>query len=122
MNIEHLHLHVRDRALAEEFYCRWFGMRIARRGEHLTFLTDDGGFDLALSQDAEPGTLPNWFHFGFRLASPDEVKDLHRRMTQEGVQVPKPMYADDTLVSFRCADPDGYPIEIYWEVPGAPLD
>jgi Big-like domain-containing protein len=26
------------------------------------------------------------------------------------------------LVSYRCIDPDGYAIEIYWESPGAPLD
>ena len=25
------------------------------------------------------------------------------------------MYRDESLVSFRCADPDGYAIEIYWE-------
>jgi catechol 2,3-dioxygenase-like lactoylglutathione lyase family enzyme len=122
MNLEHLHLHVRDRSLAEQFYCTWFGMRIARRGQHLTFLTDDGGFDLAISQDPAPGAFPGWFHFGFRLESAQAVTDLHDRMASGGVRIPKPMYADDTMVSFRCADPDGYPIEIYWEVAGAPLD
>jgi catechol 2,3-dioxygenase-like lactoylglutathione lyase family enzyme len=67
MNVEHLHLHVRDRALAEQFYTTWFDMRIARRGECLTFLTDGGGFDLALMEDATPTPMPAWFHFGFRL-------------------------------------------------------
>ena len=122
MNLLHLHLHVRERAQAEQFYCAWFGMRIARRGQHLTFLTDDGGFDLALSEDASPGALPGWFHFGFRLDSAGAVTDLHDRMAHSRVPIAKGLYQDDTFVSFRCSDPDGYPIEVYWEAPGAPLD
>jgi catechol 2,3-dioxygenase-like lactoylglutathione lyase family enzyme len=122
MNLEHLHLHVRDRAAAERFYADWFGMRIARRGQHLTFMTDGGGFDLALGEEASPTPLPPWFHFGFRLDSAGAVTDLHARMERSGVRLVKSLYADETLVSYRCADPDGYAIEIYWEAPDAPLD
>jgi hypothetical protein len=35
---------------------------------------------------------------------------------------PGELYQDGSLVSFRCADPDGYAIEVYWEASGAPLD
>ena len=122
MNIEHLHLHVRDRAVAEQFYTTWFDLRIARKGEHLTFLTDEGGFDLALMADEAPSGMPAWFHFGFRLGSAGEVTELHDRMARAGVRIAKPLYADETLVSYRCADPDGHAIEVYWEAPGAPLD
>jgi catechol 2,3-dioxygenase-like lactoylglutathione lyase family enzyme len=88
----------------------------------LTFLTDGGGFDLALMEDATPIAMPPWFHFGFRLDSAHEVTELHHRMARSGVRIAKPLYEDATLVSFRCADPDGYAIEIYWEAPDAPLD
>jgi hypothetical protein len=41
-------------------------------------------------------------------------------MSDSGVVILKPLYQDDDLVSFRCADPDGYAIEIYWEGARAP--
>jgi len=59
--------------------------------------------------------MPAWFHFGYRLNSARDVVDLHGRMSASDVVVLKPLYEDDELVSFRCADPDGYAIEIYWE-------
>ncbi len=122
MNLTHLHLHVRKRAAAETFYGTWLGMRVARRGESLTFMTDDRGFDLALMDDMEPGPMPAWFHFGCRLATAQAVLDLHRRMSRSGVTIRKALYEDESLVSFRCADPDGYAIEIYWEAKDAVPD
>ena len=115
MRLNHLHLHVRDRRAAQSFYTTWFGMAIVRAGERLTFLADDHGFDLALMEDREPSRMPAWFHFGYRLNAAREVVDLHRRMSDSGVAIVKPLYEDQELVSFRCADPDGYAIEIYWE-------
>jgi len=122
MNLLHLHLHVRDRAAAEAFYARWFSMSIARRGASLSFMTDDAGFELALAEDREPAPMPRWFHFGYRLASGRAVSELYQRMSVAGVPLPRELHEDASLVSFRCADPDGYAIEIYWEGPGAPLD
>ena len=29
--------------------------------------------------------------------------------------MPKPLFETEDFVSFRCTDPDGYAIEIYWE-------
>jgi len=63
-----------------------------------------------------------WCHFGFRLNLADEVIGLHNDMARAGVAIVRPLYRDETLVSFRCADPDGYAIEVYWEAPGAALD
>ncbi len=115
MRLNHLHLHVRDRRAAETFYSTWLGMAVMRRGDSLTFLSDGDGFDLALMDDREPDRMPPWFHFGCRLNSAQEVVNVHDRMSDSGVVILKPLYRDDSLVSFRCADPDGYAIEIYWE-------
>ena len=122
MNLNHLHLHVRDRTAAEAFYERWFGLTVGRRGEYLSFLHDDAGFDLALMDDAAPAPMPAWFHLGFRLADADAVLTLHDRMRATGVEIVKALYQDEMLASYRCADLDGYAIEIYWEAPNAPLD
>lgn len=122
VNLKHLHLHVRDRSAAEAFYCDWFGLTTARRGDRISFLSDGADFDLALMDDDAPDAMPSWFHFGFRLDSPLEVATLHGRMRDALVPIAKPLYEDESLASFRCADPDGYVIEVYWEAAKAPLD
>ena len=48
MELNHLHLHVRDLARSEAFYGRHFGLREKWRGEGMVFLEDGAGFDLAL--------------------------------------------------------------------------
>src|SRR5208337_2173078 len=104
------------------FYVAWLGMSVARRGEALTFMTGGDGFDLALMDDEAPSPMPAWFHFGYRLGTAEAVVGLYRRMSQSGVTIRKPLYEDQALVSFRCADPDGYTIELYWEAKGARID
>ena len=69
MDISHLHLHVRDRALAEGFYRRWFGLATKRSDDDITFMTGDRDFLLALMHDSEPALVPAWFHFGMRVDS-----------------------------------------------------
>lgn len=119
MSLQHLHLHVRDRSISELFYESWFGMSVRRRGSEISFMTDENAFLLALMQDPSPTVLPPWFHFGFRLKSGAGVLALHERMVQSGVAIRKPVFQDEALVSYRCADPDGYLIEVYWEAEGA---
>jgi len=122
MALNHLHLHVRDRPRAEAFYEQWLGLRVARRGKRLTFMRDDAGFDLALMDDANATAMPAWFHFGFRQASADAVRALHRRMREAAVPAVDSLGDEAEMVWFRCADPDGYRIEVYWEAENAPLD
>lgn len=122
MELKHLHIHVRDRNVAERFYRQWFGLTVARRGASLTFMNDEAKFDLALMDDPSPHALPPWFHFGFRLATAEAVATLHERMSVARVSIVKPLYKDESLVSYRCLDPDGHGIEVYWEAEAASLD
>ena len=119
MSLQHLHLHVRDRSTSERFYESWFGMRVRQHGSEISFMTDEREFLLALMHDDAPAVMPPWFHFGFRLQSAAQVQGLHERMVQSGIAIHKPIYQDPTLVSYRCADPDDYLIEVYWEGEGA---
>ena len=115
MDISHLHLHVRDRALAEGFYRRWFGLATKRSDDDITFMTGDRDFLLALMHDPTPAPVPPWFHFGMRVDSAGGVRDLLAAMQAAGVPIVKPLYEDDTFASFRCADPDAHAIEVYWD-------
>ena len=121
MKLKHLHLNVRDRPASEAFYATWLGMSVARREERMTFLTDEDGFELDLMDDDQPGSMPSWFHFGYRLPSAEAVVELHRRMSEFGLAIRRPLAQDHSAALFRCADPDGYAIEIYWEAPHAPV-
>lgn len=107
----HLHLHVRDPERSRAFYGRHFGLHLDRRHGDILFLGNDHGFDLALAPEADPAPLPPWFHFGFRLPTADAVRALHAELGDAADE----LNAWDDLVTFRCRDPDGYLIEVYWE-------
>lgn len=115
MDINHLHLHVKDVERSKRFYESWIGLRENVRHGEILFLRSDEGFDLALAPDPAPQAMPTWFHFGFRLPEKRAVLDLYDRMRASNVAIQKELYEDDELASFRCLDPDGYAIEIYWE-------
>ena len=115
MDITHLHLHVRDRARAVEFYRRWFGLSPRREGADITFIAGSGGFLLALMDDANPAPPPPWFHFGLAMPSLDALRALHTSMLQASVPIAKAWYEGESSASFRCRDPDGYTVEVYWE-------
>lgn len=119
MDISHLHLHVRDRVRATEFYRRWFGLAVRREGDDITFLTGTDDFLLALMDDSDPAPAPPWFHLGMRLPSAAAVRDLLARMQAANVPIAKPLYEDAGFASFRCRDADGYAIELYWEGRGS---
>ena len=114
MDITHLHLHVRDRPRSAAFYRRWFGLREVTKGEDITFMSGAREFLFALMEDPAPAPMPAWFHFGIRLDSAAEVCALLDAMNAASVPIVKPLFLSETLVSFRCSDPDAYPIEVYW--------
>src|SRR5580658_1790459 len=84
------------------------------RGDIL-FLRDGAGMDVALAPADEPRAMPPWFHFGFRLADHAAVGRLHGEMAAAAVAVTAPLSREDDFSFFRCADPDGYCIEVYYE-------
>jgi catechol 2,3-dioxygenase-like lactoylglutathione lyase family enzyme len=113
MDLSHLHLHVRDRARSVSFYRRWFGLRISSDGDDITFMKGDRDFLFALMADPAPAPMPPWFHFGIELSTPEQVRRTLDEMKAADIPIVKPLYDDETLTSFRCADPDAYTIEVY---------
>jgi catechol-2,3-dioxygenase len=114
MDLNHLHLHVRNLDKAKRYYESYFGFRARVRHGDILFLRNTRGFDLALVPDRRPSSLPDWFHFGFRLATVRAMRTLHDRMVSEGIEVGD-IEEYPGYLTFRCADPDGYGIEVYWE-------
>jgi catechol 2,3-dioxygenase-like lactoylglutathione lyase family enzyme len=116
MRLAHLGLLVRDEQRSRRFYERWFGFDAGpswRADDGTPFVRDADGFDLAL-HTGEPGALPAFLHFGFRLPDADAVRDLLGRLSDAGVVVVE-RHDEPAYVSLKCLDPDGYAVEAYWE-------
>jgi catechol-2,3-dioxygenase len=115
MHINHIHLKVASVERSRGFYEQFFGLRASATHGDILFMRDAAGMDLALAPSAAPEPLPDWFHFGFRLEDADAVVRLYRALADAGVPMKQPLEQHDDFTAFRCRDPDGYGIEVYWE-------
>jgi catechol 2,3-dioxygenase-like lactoylglutathione lyase family enzyme len=111
--LNHVALTVADRELSAAFYGEHFGMteRVHDDG-HLLILGGDGAL-LALSE-GEPAAaaLPRTNHFGFKVATGDEVRAARDRLLAAGV--PDAEWQDSHgFVRVQVFDPDGYRVELY---------
>lgn len=117
MHLAHLALPVRNQQRSLAFYAKHFAFNpaTARTYEDGTItLRNADGFDLALHQvDAAPAQ-PAFLHFGFMLATAEAVRTMQAELEAAGVPVIE-RCEEPGLVSFKCVDPDGWRIEVYWE-------
>jgi len=58
--------------------------------------------------------LPEFLHAGFQAATAADVHTLLDRMEADGITI---IERDDeaAYTAFKCLDPDGHRIEVYWE-------
>jgi catechol 2,3-dioxygenase-like lactoylglutathione lyase family enzyme len=130
MRLNHIGLPVREEARSLAFYATYFGFdpATARRYPDGTLIVrNSDGFDLALHPGDVPaadGSAPprtsawlgaeTFLHFGFSAPDSEQVLELMARMRAAGVSIVEYDHEPD-LVSFKCADPDGWRVEVYWE-------
>lgn len=113
MRLIHLGLPVRDQDRSVRFYGAHFGFDPAtaqRYPDGTVIIRNGDGFDLALHQVPDAGQPQPFLHFGFRMPSAADVGAALGRIRTAGIDV---IEADDE--SFKCLDPDGHRIEVYWE-------
>ena len=117
MDLDHLNLRVRDAAACRDFYVAHFGFRPAFEAEGGYFVRNDEGFLLALVPADEHTALPAGFHIGFRVESPDEVDRIRAAVSLSGARVAdvEDSRPDEDYVTFRCWDPDGTEVEVFWD-------
>jgi catechol 2,3-dioxygenase-like lactoylglutathione lyase family enzyme len=117
MHLSHLGLPVRDAARSQIFYATHFGFdpgTAQRYDDGTVIIRNADGFDLALHESQEVCSPQPFLHFGFRLARGADVRDVLDRVRAGGIEI---IEHDDEpdMVSFKCVDPDGHRIEVYWE-------
>lgn len=117
VRLNHLNLRVRDAAACRDFYQEHFGFRPAFEAEGGFFLRDGDGFLLAVVPATAHVPLPEGVHIGFGAPTPDEVTRLHDALSSAGVPVGdvEDLRPDEDYVTFRCWDPDGTEVEVYWD-------
>jgi len=119
VHFNHLGLPVRDYQRSLRFYADYFGFDPATAQEYsdgTVIVRNAEGFDLALHPVGQVGEQPEFLHAGFLAAGPAEVRTLLARLDADGVTV---VERDDEegYTSFKCLDPDGHRVEVYWEPP-----
>lgn len=115
--MRHLALAVSDRERSRRFYETYFGFDAAPAREYddgVLMLYDADSFALALGPTAQPIELPEFFHFGKGVQTPEEVRAFAERLRADGVPIVEEWDEPD-YASVKCADPDGYVVEVSWE-------
>ena len=86
------------------------------RPDGTVIIRNADGFDLALHPVEHIEPPPAFLHAGFRAAGPADVRTLMDRMEADGIRI---VERDDeaAYTAFKCLDPDGHRIEVYWEPP-----
>lgn len=117
MDLNHLNLRVRDAGACRDFYQDHFGFRPAFEADGGYFIRNADGFLLALIPVEDHQALPAGFHIGFGLSDGDAVTQLRGALAEAGVLVTPldDFRPGEEYVTFRCADPDGTEIEVFWE-------
>ncbi len=113
MRLNHIALTVSDRERSAAFYAEHFGLEArVHDDEHLLILSSADGSLLALSEGESPARdLPRTNHFGFQLASTDEVYAARERLRAAGV--PETEWQEEDIVRVQVVDPDGYRVELF---------
>jgi len=117
VDVRHLGLPVRDHERSVRFYATYFAFDPAtaqRYPDGTLIVRNADGFDLALHQTAEAAPSSTFFHFGFAMPDADAVRALGTRLERDGVPIVE-RYDEPEHTSFKCLDPDGWRIEVYWE-------
>jgi catechol 2,3-dioxygenase-like lactoylglutathione lyase family enzyme len=122
LGVRHVALRVRDVERAIDFYSRILGMSVEWRPDRANVYLTSGSDNLALHEvdprDATPAGGLGLDHFGFLVATPDEVDAWAARLDAHGIElVARPKTHRDGARSIYFRDPDGNLIQLLFHPP-----
>jgi catechol 2,3-dioxygenase-like lactoylglutathione lyase family enzyme len=113
LTLTHLNVDVRDLDRSAAFYADVLALPVKRRDGSLAVRWSGGLVVLVAGEPRISGS----FHFGFRVAMRRDVDAWFTRFAEHTADIVEmPVERGDVYVG-RLRDPDGYPIEVYAELP-----
>jgi catechol 2,3-dioxygenase-like lactoylglutathione lyase family enzyme len=120
LGVRHLALRVRNLKRSLDFYTRIMNMRVEWQPDADNAYLTSGSDNLALHQVSAVAetTAAALDHFGFLVATPDEVDLWARDLTSRGIElVQQPKTHRDGARSIYFRDPDGNLIQLLYHPP-----
>lgn len=125
--ISHLDLTVTDAEVSAEWYARVMGLRRARRADlagriMIVLVHPATRLVIGLNQhhtmagDAFDEHVPGLDHVGFAVGSHDDLDELEKHLTTEGVEH-SPVTDTETGAALVFRDPDNIQLEYWWSRP-----
>lgn len=114
LRLTHLSLGVSNVGESERFYGEILGLPTQRVDDHVEIRWSD---DFLLVLTSSPPAGRGKFHFGFRVASPEEVDAWAARLRERGVAIVTGPSSETGRRQMFCIDPDDYKLEIYCDAP-----
>ena len=120
--LTHIALAVRDVERSFRFYEQVFGAVAVYRQDGFLQAQTPGSWDvLVFEEKGEPGHSGGIAHFGFRLVHPEDIDAAAEAVEQAGGTIlDRGEFCPGEPYLF-CTDPDGYEVEIWYEIP-TPVD
>ena len=117
--LTHLAIAVKDVEATLKFYTHIFEMEVMYHQEKMIQLTTPGNHDILVFEEiegADIGTSGGIVHFGFRLRDPHAMNEVYQKILEAGgVVVDKGEFVPGSPYIFF-KDPDGYTVEVWYEL------
>ena len=123
--LTHLAIAVRDLDRTLRFYQQVFDMQVMYHEKEMIQLTTPGCDDILVfekSQDQSIGNSGSIAHFGFRLREASKIEELFQRVVNAGGAILEKgeFVPGSPYIFFK--DPDGYTVEVWFELlPAVPI-
>ena len=121
--LTHVAVAVRDVDRASAFYRKVFGAVVVYKQDGFVQLQTPGTRDVLVfeKQPKRAGKAGGIAHFGFRLQNPGDIDAAARAVKKAGGKIKKQGEFVPGEPYLFATDPDGYEIEIWYELP-TPVD
>jgi lactoylglutathione lyase len=113
LKLNHINLGVTDVPATVALFEDHFGLKQAEgmpRSDHMTFLRDDSDALISVFK-AKDVAYPKVFHIGFLQDTPEQVRAIHRQLTEAGFTVPEP-HENHGRLTFYFDTPGGFVLEV----------
>ena len=114
MKLNHINLGVTDVPVTVALFQDHFGFKPAGESmpmnDRMAFMRDDAGSLISVFK-AKDVAYPKVFHIGFMQDTPQQVRDMHRQLTDAGFTIPEP-HENNGRLTFYFDTPGGFVLEV----------